>query len=333
MGLEITELSRDEAAEWNDAVERTPERTPFHRFEALDVFADHTDADLHPLLAYKGEQPVGLFPLFTLRKGPITAAFSPPPALKVSYLGPVVLAQPGMKPHSTEKRRRRLVDGCLDWLDTHYDPGYVHVRTALGAPDVRPFGWARFEETPRFTYVVELDDDPETLRDRFSRDARSNIRDAADECTVSEAGAETVQRVIRQVQERHDDQGLDFPVTTDFVADLYDALPEGHLRPYACRVDGEFVGGSLILDDGERVYNWQGTVKQDLDHDVNDFLHWEVLRAAADRGHSGYDLVGANDPRLSRYKSKFAPALRTYHSLERSSAGVGAAARLYRQFA
>jgi hypothetical protein len=331
MGLEITELSSDEAATWNDALERTRERTPFHRFEALTVFADHAGADLHPLLAYKGEQPVGLFPLFTLRKGPITAAFSPPPELKVSYLGPVVLAQPGMKPHSTEKRRRRLVDGCLDWLDDEHDPEYVHVRTSVGAPDVRPFGWATFDETPRFTYVVELDAEPETLRDRFSRDARSNVRDAQEDCDVAEAGAETAQRVITQVRARHEEQDLDFPLTSEFVADLYGALPDGYLRPYACRVDGEFVGGSLILDDGERVYNWQGTVKQDTDHDVNDLLHWEVLRAAADRGHSGYDLVGANDQRLSRYKSKFAPTLRTYHSLERSSAGIGTAARLYRQ--
>lgn len=331
MTLDVTELSRDEATTWNDAVGRTRERTPFHRFEALEVFADYAGADLHPLLAYKGEQPVGLFPIFTLRKGPVTTAFSPPPELKVSYLGPVVLAQPGMKPHSVEKRRRRLIDGCLDWLDDHHDPGYVHVRTSLGAPDVRPFDWARFDESPRFTYVVELNDDPESLRDRFSRDARSNVRDAAAACSVEEAGLETLRRVIEQVQERHAEQGLDFPISAAFVESLYEALPEGHLRPYACTIDGEFVGGSLILDDGERVYNWQGTAKQDTDHDVNDLLHWEVLRAAAERGHSGYDLVGANDERLSRYKSKFAPTLRTYHTLERSSAGLGTAARLYRQ--
>jgi len=331
MALDITEFTREESDTWNSALERTRERTPFHRFEALRVFADHSGAELHPLVAYKGEQPVGLFPVFTVRKGPITAAFSPPPELKVSYLGPVVLAQPGMKPHSTEKRRRRLIDGCLDWLDDQYDPKYVHVRTSVGAPDVRPFDWATFDETPRFTYVVELDADPETIRDRFSRDARSNVRDAEEVCDVVEGGTETVERVITQVQARHEEQGLEFPLTSEFVADLYDALPDSYLRPYACRVDGEFVAGSLILDDGERVYNWQGTAKQNTDHDVNDLLHWEVLRAAADRGHSGYDLVGANDPRLSRYKSKFAPTLRTYHSLERSSTGLGTAARLYRQ--
>jgi len=331
MGIEITELTRDEAATWNDALERTPERTPFHRFEALEVFADYADAELHPLMAYKGQEPVGLFPLFTLSKGPLTAAFSPPPEQKVTYLGPVVVSQPGMKPYSTEKRRRRLIDGSLSWLDEHHDPAYVHVRTSVGAPDPRPFDWAQFEETPRFSYVVELDTEPETLKDRFSRDARSNVRDAQEHCSVSEAGADAVGRIITQVQDRHEQQDIEFPLSTDFVRALYEALPEGYFRPYACTVDGEFVGGSLVLDDGERVYNWQGTAKQQTEHDVNDLLHWVVLREATSRGVGAYDLVGANDPRLSRYKSKFAPALRTYHSLERSSAGVGTAARLYRR--
>ena len=333
MGLDITELTRAEGDTWNSALERTSERTPFHRFEALEVFAAHTDADLHPLMAYKGQEPVGLFPVFTLRKGPITAAFSPPPALKVSYLGPVVLAQPGMKPHSTEKRRRRVIDGSLSWLDRHHDPAYVHVRTSFGAPDPRPFDWATFAETPRFTYVVELDAEPETVKDRFSRDARSNIEEAREACSVTEAGQAAARRIVTQVQARYEEQDIEFPLTTDFVEELYRALPDGYLRPYACRVDGEFVGGSLVLDDGERVYNWQGTTKPDSAYDVNDLLHWEVLRAAADRDASAYDLVGANDARLSRYKSKFASTLRTYHSLERSSTGVGTAARLYRQFA
>ncbi|PSP61895.1 hypothetical protein BRC76_05415 [Halobacteriales archaeon QH_8_67_36] len=50
-------------------------------------------------------------------------------------------------------------------------------------------------------------------------------------------------------------------------------------------VDGAFVAGSLILDDGERVYDRQGTAKRRTDRDVNDLLHWEAVRTAAERGH------------------------------------------------
>jgi len=331
MAIEITELAADEGSVWNDALERTDERTPFHRYEALEVFADHGDATLHPLIAYKGEQPVGLFPLFTVEKGPIKTAFSPPPKLKVSYLGPVVLSQPGMKPNKVEKRRRRLIENSLEWLDINHEPRYVHIRTSITTPDTRPFEWAAFEETPRFTYVIELDTDPETLMEQFSRDARSNVREAREECEVQQSGQATARNIITQVQDRHREQNLGFPLTTAFVDDLYEALPEGYLCPYSCTVDGEFVGGSLVLDDGERVYGWQGTVKHDIDYDINDLLHWEVLREAASRDVTAYDLVGANDPRLSRYKSKFAPTLKVYHTLERSTAGVGTMARLYRR--
>lgn len=331
MSLEITKLSASDGTVWNDALEQTDERTPFHRFEALEVFADHADADFHPLIGYKGEEPVGLFPLFTIQKGPITTAFSPPPDLKVSYLGPVLLTTPGMKSNSVERRRRRFVERALDWLDRTHAPRYVHVRTSISTPDMRPFDWEMFDETPRFTYVVDLDAGPEVLFDRFSRDARSNVREAEDVCTVSESDQAAARSIITQVRNRHAEQDLRFPVTVELVEDLYEALPEGYLRPYVCTVDGVFAGGSLVLDDGQRAYGWQGTVKTDIEYDINDLLHWHIIRDASERGVRAYDLVGANNPRLSRYKSKFAPTLTRYHSLERSAPGFGTVARLYRR--
>ncbi|MBX0294040.1 GNAT family N-acetyltransferase [Haloarcula nitratireducens] len=331
MSLEIAKLSTNERAVWNDALDRTDERTPFHRFEALEVFAAHSGAEFHPLVGYKGQEEVGLFPLFTLEKGPITTAFSPPPNLKVSYLGPVLLTQPGMKANTVERRRQRFISACIDWLDETHAPRYVHVRTAITTPDTRPFDWELFEETPRFTYVVDLDTGPETLFDRFSRDARSNVREAEAACSVSLSGRDAARRIIEQVKQRHDEQDIGFPVTPELVDDLYDVLPDGHLRPYVCTIDGEFAGGSLVLDDGERAYGWQGTVKQDIEYDINDLLHWEIIRDAAGRGVRSYDLVGANNPRLSRYKSKFAPTLTRYHSLERSATGFGMMAQLYRR--
>ncbi|WP_254274297.1 GNAT family N-acetyltransferase [Haloarcula marina] len=332
MSIEVEALSSSDRDAWNEALGRTPERTPFHRFEALEVFAKYANASLYPLVGYKGEQIVGLFPLFVIRKGPITTAFSPPPSLKVSYMGPVIVSQPGMKTNSVERRRRRFVEESIEWLDETHDPHYVHVRTSITAPDTRPFDWELFEETPRFTYVVDLETDPDALFDRFSGDARSNIRDAQDACSITEGDVTAAQSIITQVRNRHAEQDISFTVTADFVADLYEALPEGYVRPYVCSVDGTFAGGSIVLEDDRRAYGWQGTVKTDVEYDVNDLLHWHVIREAAGRGLASYDLVGANNPRLSRYKSKFAPTLTQYHSLERSSKAIGTMARLYRRF-
>jgi len=317
--------------EWNDLLERMPGRSPFHRAEALSVLAEHAGQRLHPLVGYKGQEPVGLFPVFTTERGPIRAVFSPPPRLKVSYLGPVVADLSGMSPNSAERRRRRFVDAALQWLTEEFEPRYANVRTAPTFEDPRPFDWAGFDVTPRFTYEVDLTPGPDALLDAFSRDARSNIWNAEDTCSIHAGEADDLPQIVDQVRTRYEEQGLGFPVSNAYVCDLHEALPERAVRPYVCTVDGDFAGGSIVLDDGERVYGWLGSVVPDIDHDVNDLLHCHVIRTAAEEGRTAYDLVGANDARLSRFKSKFAPQLRRYHELSRAGPGTALAERVYRR--
>lgn len=329
MSIEVERLADDDQAEWNDLLERMPGRTPFHRREALAVLADHAGQDVHPLVGYKGQEPVGLFPVFETGRGPLTAAFSPPPRLKVTYLGPVVADLSQMSSNSAERRRRRFITAATEWVDDEIDPRYVHIRTATEFEDPRPFDWAGFDLTPRFTYEVDLTAGPERLFDAFSRDARSNVRDAEAACSVREGDRVALDRIVEQVRSRYLEQDVPFPVSDAFVRDLYDALPDGTVQPYVCEVDGEFAGGSIVLDDGECVYGWLGSVVPAVEYDVNDFLHWHVIQRAADDGRSTYDLVGANDARLSRFKSKFAPTLRRYHELSRTGPATALIERVY----
>lgn len=332
MSIDIEEFTADRRTEWDRLVDQSPDATPFHRFALLEVIADHADATLHPLVGYKGQEPVGVFPVFVVRKGPVSTAFSPPPSLKITYLGPALLNVDKLKPSKAERRNRRFVDGCLDYVDEQISPRYVHVRTGTRYEDTRPFTWNGFESTPHFTYVVDLTDGPDALFDRFSRDARKNVRDAREvDCVVEERGIEAARTIIDQVRERHEEQDEWYPLTTDFVGDLYEAAEDGVVRPYVCEVDGEVVGGSLTLEHGDTAYGWQGVVKPDSDIAVNDVVHWNVINDVVERGVTRYDLVGANEPRLSRYKSKFAPTLETYQGLERSSPEMSLAAKTYKR--
>ena len=332
MSIEIEELSSDRRGEWNRLVAQSPQTTPFHEFDLLEVIADHADATLRPLVGYKGREPVGLFPTFVVRKGPVATVFSPPPSLKIPYLGPATLNVEKLKPSKAEKRNRRFVEASLDYVEERVGPRYAHVRTNTRYEDTRPFTWNGFETTPHFTYVVDLTDGPDALFDRFSRDARTNVRDARDaDCVVEERGVDALRFVLQRVRERHEEQDEWFPLTTEFVTDLYETAPDGVVRPYVCEFEGKVVGGSLVLEHGDTAYGWQGAVKPDVDLDVNDLVHWHVINDVVDRDVTRYDLVGANQPRLSRYKSKFAPTLETYDSLEKSSPGMSLAAKTYKR--
>lgn len=331
MSIEVTTVTDPKT--WNRLVDRADYTDAMHQWEALSVLADHADSTVHRLVGRKGQEPVGVFPVFERQIGPVTAAFSPPPSLRIVYLGPGLLNMDKLSQRKTERRQRRFLDGVFEWLADAVDPDYFHGRTGPGYPDVRPFTWADCTVSPTYTYQVDITAPESELLDRFSRDARSNVRDAEDiDYDFGERGPDAIDRVLEQVRARYESQGITFGVTREFVRDLYEQTHEGTVRPYTCRIDGEFVGGILTFATGDRIARWQGGVKpaEDRDLAVNDVLDWEVMRAGRELGCNTYDLVGADSARISQYKSKFDPELVPFYDVERANWLGSVAARVYK---
>ena len=308
----------DDPDAWDRLVDRATETTPFHRHAALEVFADHTDSTLHPLVGYVGEEPAGLFPVFERRVGPVMTVFSPPPNRKLTYLGPAVFADPNMKRRKRERRHLSFIESAMEYVDEEISPRYVSVRTSVGYEDPRPFLWNGFESTPRYTYHVDLTDDLDELLAGMGSDLRSNVQNTDSEAFSIEAGDRSaMEQIVVKAKRRHDEQGVPYAVTPSLVRDLSRAIPD-HLRAYVCTVDGDFAGGTLLLCDDDTVYRWQSVADFDASVPAQDLLDWHVIERASEEGVDRYDLVGANNRRLCRYKAKFAPTVQTYYRLERS---------------
>jgi hypothetical protein len=332
MSIHITTVDDDAFDRWNDNVARSEHGTPFHRFETLRVLAAETDTELHLLVGYKGEEPVGLFPVFEMSRPAVSAVFSPPPDLRIPALGPILLGVDGMKRGRRERRHLRFIERCLEWLDAEFSSvgRYMHCRTGARYTDLRPFWWNGFRVSPEFTYVVDIDRDESDLLSAFSRDARTNVRALdREDCTVEVGDIHAIEPITEQVRSRYAEQGHSYHITPAFVRDLYRSLPEGHVRPYVCTVDGEFAGGVLTLETQDTIYRWQGAADHDVDIPVSDVLDWWIISDARERGIERYDFVGASTQRLNRYKAKFDPELRAYHSVERGGPVMNLIASLY----
>ncbi len=328
MTIEITET--DDGDEWNKHVERATHTTPFHRYEALDHLADAADAELRLLVGYKGQEPVGLFPIFETTTGPFRTVYSPPPHLEVYYLGPVLLDLGQLKQRKAERRHRRFIENSLELIDEEIDPDYVDVRTVDRYTDLRPFTWEEFDVSPSYTYLVDLTADD--LLMQFSRDARSNVRSREDaDCTIREGDTDGLETIIEQVRQRHEEQGKEYRLDPSFVTELSERLPDGCVRPYVCEHDSEIVGGIVTLEYGDTIYRWQGGTKRDVEFAVNDMLDWHIMQDAQSRGRTRYDLVGANLPRLCRYKSKFGPEPTAYYTAQRKTTKMEAVTSVYRR--
>lgn len=330
-GITVERLGDGDRDRWDGYVRQAAGTSLFHQYRALELLADRAGARLHPLVGYKGQEPVGLFPLFEITRFGVSTVSSPPPNQWVFYHGPVLLNDEKLKQRRREKRHQRFVEGCLEWMDRVVAPKHVNVRTHPRYHDPRPFEWNGFDVTYRYSYVVDLDRDADELQMSFSRDARQNIQQAEEAgLEVVERGTDAIEHIIRDIQARHDEQGLSYNVTSSFVADLYRNLPDGQIRPYVCLRDGEYLGGIIATEYGDRCACWQGGVKpSDFSVSVNELLDWHVMCEARQRDVGQYDLQGANQRAINEYKAKFNPRVVTYHTLERASRGMGVLADLY----
>ena len=332
MSIDVSRIDSAELDDWNSYVEQSPHTSIFHHGEALKILAEQSGANLHPLVGYKGQEPVGILPLFETTLGPFTSVYSPPPHLDVFSLGPALLNFEKLKRRKSERRHRRFVESSLTWIENQLDPDYIDIRTVDRYDDVRPFKWNDFDVTPTYTYILDITPDEETLLTNFSRDARSNIRNTDDDAyEIEEGDASAVSFIIEQIRERHDEQGEEYRITPRFAQSLYDQLPTETIRPYVISVEDERVGGVLALEHGDTVYRWQGGARHDVDVPVNDLLDWHIIQEAKSRGRERYDLVGANLPRLCKYKSKFGPAASAYYTVQRKSPRMSIATEAYRR--
>lgn len=330
MSIDIERVEADEFDRWDRWAQQSRHTNPFHLTDALEAQAACSGTDLHALAGFKGQEPVGIFPFFERTEWPLAAGLSPPTSLGVPRLGPALLNMDKLKRRKAERRSRQFVRGCLEWVERQCDARYVHVSTVGNYRDLRPFAWHGADVSPEYTYVVDLTPDSEDLLGQFSSDARRNVRGTDDDAyDIEVGGPEDVSAIVEQVQARYDAQGKTLRMPASFPQALYDALPEGQVRPYVCSVDGEYAGGILTVEDETRIYRWQGGVKHDLDLPVNDLLDWHIMTDAKARGRSEYDLVGASELRLSKYKAKFAPSLETFHVAEAGPWPVRALVDLY----
>jgi hypothetical protein len=319
MSITVHTATEEDIERWNRCVSQSAQASPFHRYEVLELLSRYSETTCYPLIGLKGEEPIGLLPIFERNIGPIQIVTSPPGGFEVYYLGVALSTPSQLKQRKTERRNRQFIDGCVEWIEQKLNPDVIHIRSGDRYTDVRPLKRNHFDTSPYYTYVVDLSPGEEDVMMSFSSDARSNIRSEDDdyEIRIGEEGA--CERIINHVIDRLDSISVQYNISPAYARDLSAALPKGIIQPYECFVGGESVGGIITLEGSNTVYRWQGGTKQSGNIPVNDVLDWRIMQDAIDCGIERYDLYGANIERTATYKSKFGPDPISYYSAMRRS--------------
>ena len=343
-------------AEWESALPDTGTEV-FHRPEALEVLDRHFDGELIPLAGYKGDRVVGLFPAFVTERAVGRAVLSPPPGMAVPRLGPV-LNPASPKRRKRERLNREFTTAVLDAVHPNQTVGDALASIGInGVPepfdgvsttatlfrvvcnaaygDPRPFAWDDFTLEPQFTYRLALDGrEADDLLDGFSRSLRREIRSGEElDVAVHREGVDGLRAVYEHTRRRYEEQDEALGLGWKYVHDLWTALDE-RARVYVARENDIYRGGIVVLYSDDTAYFWLGGNRVDVDGvSVNSVLHWRIIRDLIEdppnESIDGYDLVGANTERISRYKAKFGADLVPYYVIESNGVGISVAKRAY----
>lgn len=329
MSIEIKKADEDILERWNKLIESNG-GSFFHQLNILHVIEKHSNSTLHPLVGFKGQEPIGIFPLFELSRGWMKLVFSPPPELGIPGLGPILLNSTNLKQRKFEKRNKRFVEGSIEWIEQNIDPSYIHIQSIPRYNDPRPFKWTGFKLSPNYTYHTNIQQSTETVINSFSRDARSNIQNTdTDSYEIHKGDESDVRFVVDKIEERYEAQGKDYTITQEYVVDIFNSVSMDKLQAYIGTIDGERVSGILSPRFNDTIYFWQGGGKPQVSLPMNDLIHWKIIQDGISRNFKNYDLVGANTHRLCEYKSKFNPNLKVSYTIERGSFISNAAISLY----
>ena len=334
--MRIEELGVDE---WGNVL---PERGfgVFHTPEALTVLDHHSPGELRLFGGFRGEEPIGLFPVHIRSNLGARLLTSPPLGFGIGRLGPVLMPS-SPKQQKQESTNKEFVREVLDAADADGALTLLRMACSTRYTDPRPFSWSGFDITPLFTYRLDLSDtESDPLLDSFSRDLRTDIRKRDEvEFTIRTAGMDAAGHTYQSVTSRYSDQDLRVPLTWEFVRDLLESLDEERSRVYVAETtDGEFISGMILLYSNDTAYFWKGGAKAEgWSVSPNSLLHWRVIEDILTDPElasiEAYDLYTANNERLVDYKSRFGGSLTGYYVVESNNVATTVAKKLYRTFA
>lgn len=301
---------------WDTFIDNSPSGLLFHKWDYLHLTAKHTGSTLLPYAVYNGDEPICVFPLFCRRMHGINAIFSPPPLTVIPHLGCVMSGGfEGLK-QSKKESLLGMVAGEILGEIRDLSPNYLSIAFVPGFNDVRHYLWDRCDARVRYTYTINLDRTLEELWGNLHYKLRNKLKKEAGAGLRLEKTSD-ISTLHRLLADRYQDPSLDIPlIRQDYLEDLVRAYPD-RIGVYHLYDAEDQVTGVVATQEYKRFLLWIGTPRLESAHAGNEYLQWLLIQRAKAEGYRTFENMGANNPDLVFFKSRFNPDLTMYFEIEK----------------
>ena len=317
--MELKIAKNEDSETWNNIVENSPQGTIFHTWEWLKIAEKHTNSKLYPVIGYKGTEPIGIYPLFLVKKKGIRLVFSPPPRTLLLYLGPAFTNFQKLKQSRRETLFTEFQAAVDEFIRSELRGNYTRIRTPPGLLDSRPLKWCGYDVDPLYTYFIDLSKGIDFVWSNLNRKLRVSIEKTRREGVSVEIGdKEDLEFLRTSLYSRFEEQGLkpQKEYYKGYLSDLYNAFYPQNMKVFIAKLHEERVGGLVVLCYKNWSALWIGIPKTNLKGIYpNDLAQWEAIRWACEQGFRYYEEMDAgDDPRLRHFKAKYNPELVPWYS-------------------
>jgi len=321
MTIEVRVANNDDLEKWDQLVNDSPHGTIFHTIKWLVIAEKHTKSKLYPLIGFKGNKIVGIFPIFYQKKFGQKLVFSPPPHTAIPYLGPILIDYDNLKQSKKESIFTEFQEKVDEFINTNIKPNYVLIKLVPWILDSRPFKWNGYKVEPIYTYFINLNDGLDNVWKQFKKQLRKNINNAKNaNIYVRDGFQDDLGHIYNDLLKRYKEQDRILSISKKYISDLYDSFYPKNFRLFVAENNKEFLSGIIVVIYKDKLSIWIGASTTKLKGLYpNDLLQWEIIKWANSNGLQYCEIIGANNPKISYFKSRFNPRLEVYFSAKKSS--------------
>jgi len=327
MTVEIRVANNADAQEWDRIIAESPHGTLFHQWNWLKITEKHTQSKLYPLIGTKNGVPVGAFPLFFQKKGPLRMVFSPPPRAALFYLGPVLTGCDPLRQEKWEEIYFDFQNSAENFILNELKANYISISLSPGLQDPRPFDWSGYLVEPLYDYEIDLTQGAEYLFRTIDKKQRQDLTRAQKKGITVEVGQKKeFEKILDLMELRYAQQQKVVTVPRSYLADIFNSYKD-NVTVFVAKYEDEIVTGLIDLHYKDTIYSWIGNLKPiiKISPSPTDLLNWEAVSFGCEQGFKYYILLSAaGNERLHSYSSaKFNPTLKIRYHAKKTSIITG----------
>lgn len=329
--IEIREFKIDEYKMWDELVGNSPQGTIFHSSDWLKAVERHTNSKLYLFVGYLGDETVAAIPLFYHKNFFLKILSSPVGSTMIQNLGPIIPNYDDLKQDKREFYFREFQKELDKFIYSKINPHAITITTSPNLIDARPYIWTDYQVTPMYNYIKNITN-LDLIWNGFKKQLRKNIVNAKKTgVEIEEGDLNSYKFIIQSLSMRLEEQESKLSASNEYMLDLYHTLHPNNLKVFISKYKGKQVGGIIFTTYKDKVSIWVGATQANLKgiYPV-DLLQWKIIEWGHENGFKYCEILGANMPSISYFKSRYNFDLDIYYSVEKSNAMFKIVTNIYK---